>query len=99
MLSYSSGRRPGSGTDERPFPPTRAPRGRSRSALLLSLLVTSACGGAAQLQRGIVSQHLGHGSRYDLDEAVNSILHAAGYSVQHRTETPSRIYYETSWAA
>src|SRR5688572_20811814 len=96
MLSTPSGRRPGSGTDARLHPERRPSRRPSRSALVLAALLLSACG-PARIQRGVVSESLGHGSRYQLDEAVNEILHQAGYSIQHRTETSTRIYYETGW--
>lgn len=97
MLSYLSGRHPGPGAEGRPFAPTRPPlRGRSRSGLLLLALLTSACAGA-RLPPGIVTRDLGHGSRYELDQAVDAILHQAGYSVQRRSESGSVIYYETDW--
>ena len=98
MLSSPSGRRPGSGTDQRPFPSTRRrglPR-RSRPALLLLAALGSGCA-SAHLSQGVVTENLGHASAYDLDQAVDAILHQAGYSVQRRMENGPRIYYETDW--
>src|SRR5438552_2638487 len=95
MLSSSSGSRPASTAHERPGPdlPTRR---RSRYALLIPFLVTSACAGA-RLQTGVMTQDLGHATRHDLDLAVDEILHQAGFRVQTRRETPASIYYETDW--
>src|SRR5689334_12379829 len=95
-MFYLPGRRPAFGTEGRPIPTARTGARRPRAALLAILVLTSACA-SAHLQQGIITRDLGRGSAYDLDKAVDAILHSAGYTMQKHWETPTEIYYETDW--
>ena len=76
--------------------PAAVSRRCQRPLLLALTLLVSACAGA-RLQPGVLRMDLGHGSLYEIDRAVQDLVHQAGYSILTVRPNPSGIYYETLW--